>query len=101
MTYVALSGLFLLAALLLLVVAAVLRRPPRTWWIATGATTVALLVLTAVFDNLMIAVDLFRYEQDRISGVMVGLAPIEDFAWPLAACAGLPALALLANRRGR
>ncbi|WP_122816662.1 lycopene cyclase domain-containing protein [Nocardioides pantholopis] len=98
MTYLALSGLFLGVAVLALALAAVVRRPPAAWWAATGLTAVALLVLTAVFDNLMIAVDLFRYEGDQISGVLVGRAPIEDFAWPLAAVAGLPALWLLLGR---
>ncbi|WP_101526054.1 lycopene cyclase domain-containing protein [Nocardioides houyundeii] len=95
MTYAGLAGLFLLSAAALLVVAAVLRRPDRSWWAATGATAAAMMGLTAVFDNVMIAADLFRFEDSQLSGVMIGLAPIEDFAWPLAAVAALPALRLL------
>lgn len=95
MTYAGLAVPFLGVALLALAAGVVVRRPERGWWLSTGATLVALLVLTIVFDNLMIAVDLFRYEADQISGVKVGLAPVEDLAWPLAAALGLPGLWLL------
>ena len=95
MTYAGLAGCFLAGSALVLVVAAVLRRPARRWWLATGATALALVVLTAVFDNVMIAADLFRFDESQLSGVHVGLAPAEDFAWPLAAALALPALRLL------
>ncbi|WP_071894078.1 prenyltransferase [Neomicrococcus aestuarii] len=52
----------------------------------------ALLVLTAVFDSLMIASNLFTYSESLISGIRVGLAPIEDFAYPVAMVILLPAL---------
>jgi lycopene cyclase domain-containing protein len=60
-----------------------------------GAVLVAgvgLLVLTAVFDNVMIAVGLFGYRPGTLSGLSVGLAPIEDFAYPVVAAVLLPAL---------
>ena len=50
------------------------------------------LLLTAVCDNVMIAAGLFTYEPGLISGLTVGLAPIEDFAYPIAAALLLPAL---------
>lgn len=63
-------------------------------------TALALLVLTAVFDTLMIASGLFHYDADQLLGVSVGLAPIEDFAYPLAGALLLPALwELLRGRR--
>lgn len=92
MTYLALAGLFVLGAVLFLALAVALRRPTRRWWLATALTAVALVVLTAVFDSLMIAVDLFRFDTSQLVGVRIGLAPLEDFAWPLAAVAFLPAL---------
>jgi lycopene cyclase domain-containing protein len=98
MTYAGLAVPFLALAVGLLVVAAVVRRPSRQWWTATAVTLIALLVLTIVFDNLMIAADLFRYDDAHTSGVLVGRAPVEDLAWPLAAALGLPALALLVDR---
>lgn len=69
---------------------------------ALGIAGLALLVLTAVFDTLMIAVGLFDYSDAHISGLRVALAPVEDFAYPLAAVILLPALwSLLGGRVDR
>ncbi|WP_110181242.1 lycopene cyclase domain-containing protein [Nocardioides solisilvae] len=103
MSYLGLATLFLAATLPLLLVAVLLRRPGRRWWAATGLTALALLVLTVVFDSLMIAADLFRFDEEALSGVHVGLAPLEDLAWPLAAVAVVPSVVLLLTpgRRAR
>lgn len=95
MTYAGLAVCFLAAAAFVLVAAAVLRRPDRRWWLATAATALALVLLTVIFDNLMIAADLFRFDEAQLSGIQIGLAPLEDLAWPVAAAATLPALTLL------
>ena len=95
MTYLSLAAVFVGASLVVLGVAVAVRRPARRWWAATGLTLLALVVLTAVFDSLMIAADLFRFDEERLLGVHVGLAPLEDFAWPLAAVAVVPAVMLL------
>ena len=65
---------------------------------ASGITAVVLVVLTAVFDNLMIAAGLFTYPEHLISGIRVGLAPIEDFAYPLCAAFLVPAVFALLPR---
>ena len=62
---------------------------------ASAVAAVVLCVLTAVFDNLMIAAGLFTYPEDLISGVRIGLAPVEDFAYPIAAAFLVPALRAL------
>lgn len=95
MSYLQLAYVVLALAAVVLVVTAVLRRPSRRWWLTTGLTAVALLVLTAVFDSLMIAVDLYRYEEEALAGVHLGNVPIEDFAWPLVAAMVVPSLMLL------
>ena len=66
-------------------------------------TVGVLVVLTAVFDSLMIAAGLFSYADEHLAGPAIGLAPIEDFAYPLAGALLLPALwtALRARRRAR
>lgn len=99
MSYLTLAGLFVLATLPLLAVAVAVRRPSRRWWAATGLTLLALVVLTAVFDTAMIAADLFRFDESKLIGLHVGLAPIEDFAWPIAAVAVVPAVVLLLTPR--
>ncbi|MBM9458922.1 lycopene cyclase domain-containing protein [Nocardioides sp. zg-536] len=95
MTYPLLALPFLALAATVLAVAALRHRPGVRWWRATGLTMLSLLVLTVVFDNVMIAADLFRYSEEHLLGLHVGLAPIEDLAWPLAAGLGLPAVQLL------
>lgn len=97
MTYLALAVLFLAVTLLVLAGAVVLRRPGRSWWLATGLTAAVMVVLTAVFDSLMIAADLFRFDEEYLAGIYIGLAPIEDFAWPLAAVALISAIGLLGS----
>ncbi|MDQ2623832.1 MAG: lycopene cyclase domain-containing protein, partial [Actinomycetota bacterium] len=95
MTYPELALAFLAAAVLVgLALPLAQRRRPRTWprWSAVGVTAVALVVLTAVFDSLMIAAGLFHYEPGALAGLHLGLAPVEDFAYPLATAILLPAL---------
>lgn len=101
MSYAGLAALFLAGAAAAAVVAAAVARPPAQWWARTAAVGALLLVLTAVFDSLMIAADLFRFDEDRLLGVHVGLAPLEDFAWPVASALALPALWVLLGRRHR
>lgn len=96
MTYAALAVVFLAPVLLLTLVTAVLRRPGRRWWTTTALTIAALLVLTLLFDALMISADLFRFEESLMSGVrFFGLVPLEDLAWPVAAGLLMPSLWLL------
>ncbi len=76
------------------------RRTGKMWLAAAVASAAVLLVLTAVFDNVMISAGLFGYSADKISGAMIGRMPLEDFAYPLAAVLLLPALWLLLDRRG-
>ena len=90
MTYWALNAVFLAAIGVLVLAAMLAKRAPR--WSAVGITMVVLLVTTAIFDNVMIGVGLVAYDPANISGVRIGIAPIEDFAYAVAAVLGLPAL---------
>jgi lycopene cyclase domain-containing protein len=58
-----------------------------------------LLLVTAVFDNVMIGVGLVGYDRAKISGAFVGVAPLEDFAYAVAAALLLPSLWVLLGRR--
>ena len=72
-------------------------RPRR--WIATGVAAIVLLALTGVFDSAMIAAGLFGYADGTRLGPTIGLAPIEDFAYPIAAVLMVPAVWTLTRRR--
>lgn len=50
-----------------------------------GVPIAVLLVNTAIFDNLIIAAGLVAYDETRILGIRIGLAPIEDFLYAIAA----------------
>jgi len=40
-----------------------------------------MLLTTLVFDNVIIALGIVGYDVTKISGLLLGLAPIEDFAY--------------------
>ena len=102
MTYLALNAVFLAAVAIVVLVAVVAARRrggERIRWGALGIAGAALLAMTAVFDNVMIGVGLVGYDDDRISGLRIGVAPVEDFAYAVAAVLLLPALWHLTARR--
>ena len=64
-------------------------------------TVVALCLLTVVFDTVMIGVGLYVFDPDKILGIYVWRAPIEDFAYAIAAAVGMPVLwTVLGKRKG-
>ncbi|MGP5688517.1 lycopene cyclase domain-containing protein [Glutamicibacter ardleyensis] len=84
---------FVAAASVLLLVVFLVKR--IQYGQALGVLGIALgimLVLTAIFDNVMIAAGLFDYGQQTLLGLYLGRAPIEDFLYPLAAVLLMPAL---------
>lgn len=95
MTFWELNLVFLGMAAAVLALAALTGRLRARHAGAVLAATGVLWVLTAVFDNLMIASGLFDYGHHRLGGVYLGLAPLEDFAYPLGAALLLPGLWLL------
>ena len=97
MTYPLIVAPFLVVAAVVAV--STVRRPRFGRRMAASAiAAVALLVLTAVFDNVMIAVGLVAYEPEHLSGAFVGIAPLEDFSYPLAAAFLVPAVWTLWGR---
>jgi lycopene cyclase domain-containing protein len=98
-TYWGLNSIFLGIVAVVALVALVTRRSPR--WLVVLLSCGILLVLTAIFDNVMIGVGLVGYDRHLISGVFIGRAPIEDFAYTVAAAVLLPSLwMLVSGRRG-
>ncbi len=99
MTYWLLNLPFLAVVGLVAVAAVLTRRAPR--WRAIGLTAIVLLLLTAVFDNILVATGIVGYDPALISGVLIGVAPVEDFAYAVAAVVLLPSLWQLLQPRRR
>jgi len=76
----------------------VLRRM-RGW--ALVWAVVHLCVLTAVFDTIMIDVGLYVFDPTKILGVYVWGAPLEDFAYAVAAAVFVPVLWQVLGRSPR
>lgn len=90
MTYWLINIPFLVAATLVIAAAVATKRAPgaRALLLAAGV----MIFLTAVFDNAIIGFGLVDYDEALISGVRLGLAPVEDFAYTVAALLIIPAL---------
>ena len=99
MTYLLLNLPFLGAVALVAVAARISRRAPR--WRAVGLAAVPLVILTAAFDNIIVGTGVVAYDPDRISGLRLGVMPVEDFAYAIAAIVLLPSLWMLLAPRKR
>lgn len=99
MTYLVLNIIFFVPILAIAAWAYRTRRRQLPSRRALGITLIVLLVATAVFDNVLIAIGIVDYNPDLILGTRLALAPIEDFAYTVGACILLPALwALIPGR---
>ena len=83
-TYLILNVLFFLT--LIMFIPTKFTKPSKAWWV----TLAGLLVLTAIFDPIMIHFDLFGYESSKILGITFLGAPIEDFFYAIYAAAVVP-----------
>lgn len=86
LTYIILNTLFLAAILVLFNVRP---RKPSTPWLLMF---VSLILITLIFDSLMISLGFFYYTPEKILGVIIGKAPIEDFFYAILAAIIIPAL---------
>lgn len=80
MNYLQLNFIFLVTA----VVPALIVLRGREW-MTVAKVLGPMLLLTAIFDNLIIATGIVAYDSANISGIKIGVAPIEDFAYTIAA----------------
>ncbi|HEY5229991.1 MAG TPA: lycopene cyclase domain-containing protein [Galbitalea sp.] len=100
MTYWALNAIFLAVVAVVAIAAVLSRRAPR--WIAAAIALGILLVFTAIFDNVLVGLGFVGYDRAFISGVFIGRAPLEDFAYTVAAAVLLPSVwMLLSPKRDR
>lgn len=94
-TYLVLNLVFLASVFLFL--PKQLSKPKKAFWL----TLAALLVLTAVFDPLIIALDIVGYDSTKLLGLYWFGAPIEDFFYALYAAIMVPLVwHKLGERRG-
>lgn len=77
----------------------VLARGGRSVLVPAVIALMALVVLTVVFDNVIVGTGIVAYDDARIIGLRVGVAPIEDFSYAIVAALALPALWTLLTRR--
>ncbi len=66
----------------------------RHWWVTKPlvGTAAVMLTLTAIFDNVIIGSGIVAYDPEKISGIKIGVAPIEDFAYTVLAIVLVPSL---------
>ena len=80
-TYLLLNLFFLLSLLLFL--PKKLSKPGKAFWL----TLVIVLALTTIFDPIIIALDIVGYDTEKLLGLFIFGAPIEDFFYAVyAAC---------------
>ena len=97
MSYWALNAIFLAVVAAVALAAVLSKRAPR--WASIALVLGVVLLMTAVFDNVMIGIGLVGYDAAKISGLFIGIAPLEDFAYAIAAVVLLPSLWVLLERR--
>jgi lycopene cyclase domain-containing protein len=85
-TYLVMNLIFLVCIAVLFL--QYLEKPTKAWWITLGV----LLILTAVFDSIIIWADIVAYDPSKILGLFVGFAPMEDFFYAILAIVIVPAL---------
>jgi len=69
---------------------------------ALFATVGLLLLLTAIFDNLIVAAGIVDYRWALTLGITTPIAPIEDYGYAIVAAICVPALwHLLARKNGK
>lgn len=87
MSYLEINFWFLLAvAIYAIRMRKWLRLKPIVWLL------ISMLAMTAVFDNLIIGTGIVAYDESKILGLKIFLAPIEDFAYTLAAAILVPSI---------
>jgi lycopene cyclase domain-containing protein len=85
MTYALLNLIFIVPVLIVLFAYRWLAH-----WSTLCYTLVALLLMTAVFDNFIVGSGIVAYDPSLLSGVFIGFAPIEDFAYTIVAAVLIP-----------
>ncbi|WIB26903.1 lycopene cyclase domain-containing protein [Curtobacterium sp. MCSS17_015] len=73
-------------------------RPRRTGVTSAVVAGIALLVMTCVFNNVIVGLGIVAYDQALVLGARVGLFPVEDLAYSIGAVLLLPSCWVLLDR---
>jgi lycopene cyclase domain-containing protein len=87
MNYLALNVVFMLIAFVILNV--FVRKSP---WKLIGWTLLAMVLVTLIFDNVIVALGIVDYDTTKISGLVLGLVPIEDLAYTVVSVLAVSAI---------
>lgn len=87
MTYLLLNGVILA---IIIAIACTVRK--RIAWRTVLLLMAILLIFTAVFDSLIVGSGIVAYDESKILGAYIAKAPVEDFAYTIAACLLVPYL---------
>jgi lycopene cyclase domain-containing protein len=66
--------------------------------LTTPIVLLPMLILTAVFDNLIILAGIVDYDTTKLMGIYVGVVPVEDFAYTVVAVLLVPAIWKAVNK---
>jgi len=94
MNYLALNVVFMLIAFIILNV--VVRKSP---WKLIGWTLLSMVLVTLIFDNVIVALGIVDYDSNKISGLVLGLVPIEDFAYTIVSVLAVSSIWHLMTRK--
>jgi lycopene cyclase domain-containing protein len=61
-------------------------------WKLIGWTLLVMVLVTLIFDNVIVALGIVDYDTTKISGVLLGLVPIEDFAYTVVSVLAVSAI---------
>jgi lycopene cyclase domain-containing protein len=95
-TYLVLNLVFLVVVVGGLLMWPSLVRFSKSFWL----TLLILLVCTAIFDSLIISAGIVEYNPDKLLGIFIGSAPIEDFFYAVLACIIVPTVWIKLGERG-
>lgn len=85
-TYLILNSIFIIAVVLIFRIS--FRKLDRIFLI----TLLSLLILTGIFDNIMIIAQVIEYNHEKLLGLFIGVAPIEDFFYAVVAALLIPSV---------
>lgn len=71
------------------------KKPSKSIVLTLGS----LLLLTAVFDSLIVGFSIVGYSPDRIIGIFIGKAPVEDFFYAVLAVILVPTIWKLKDKK--